>query len=63
MGRDNQTAMTKPSNSATKFRILKDPRICSDFIIQKPSHASYPDIMKLKREGATIMEYYEYVEH
>ena len=37
--------------------------MCSDFIIQKPSHTSYPDIMKLKREGATIIEYYEYVEH
>jgi hypothetical protein len=53
----------KTSNSATKFRILEDPRMCSDFIIQKSSYASYPYIMKLKREGATIKEYYEYVEH
>ena len=54
---------TKLSDSATKFRILEDPKMCSDFIIRKPSHVSYSHIMKLKREGVTIMEYYEYVEH
>jgi hypothetical protein len=50
----------KVSRGATKFKSIKDPKMHSRFA-PKPAYASDPDIMKLKREGATIKAYYELV--